>query len=178
MKHFTLLLLFSIVLMSCHNEPEYADPEAHEKTEQLQQRYAPLLAGTWHVEQLGEKLRYFECLTFQPDGKLSGMRKLHTRRLVTIDGVERYTDWEEMEEFNGTFSGTWRLRWERDEHGVGHDRIILYAGYEGNGSLYTAYSHNALFNFVNENRLRIFGLMLSNNDGWTEYQKGAAEPSF
>ena len=58
------------------------------------------------------------------------------------------------------------------------NEIILYAGYEGNGSLYTAYSHNALFNFVNENRLRIFGLMLSNNDGWTEYQKGAAEPSF
>lgn len=178
MKHFTLLLLFSIVLMSCHNEPEYADPEAHEKTEQLQQRYAPFFVGTWYVELMGERQRYFERLTFQPDGKLNGMRKWQTRRLVTIDGVEHYTDWEEVEAFNGTFSGTWCLRWERDEQGVGHDRIILYAGYEDNDSQYTAYSHNVLFNFVNENQLRFFGFMLSNNDGWTEYQKGDAEPRF
>lgn len=178
MKQFTLFLLFSIVLMSCHNEPEYADPEAHEKTEQLQQRYAPLLAGTWHVEQMGEKLRCFERLTFLPDGKLQGMRKLQMRQLVTVDGEERYTVWKETEGLSGVFSGTWRLHWERDDKGIGHERIILHAAFEGNGSQYTAYSHNVPFNFVNENRLRFSGFMFSNKDGWTEYQKGTAEPGF
>lgn len=171
------LLLFALVV-SCSSEPEYADPEAHEKTEQLQQRYAPLFVGVWHTERITDKLRFFECLAFQADGKLQGVRKLHTRQLVTIDGEERYTDWEEVEGLSGAFFGTWRLRWERDDNGVGHDRIILSAGFENAGSGYTAYSHNVPFNFVNDYLLRFSGLMFSNAGGWTEYQKGNAEPSF
>ena len=34
----------------CSDEPQWADPEAHEKTEQLQKQYGPLMVGTWHYE--------------------------------------------------------------------------------------------------------------------------------
>ena len=43
------MLAAMLSLASCgSDEPRYADPEAHEKTVQLNERYAPLLVGTWH----------------------------------------------------------------------------------------------------------------------------------
>ena len=70
-----ILFLAPLALAACSSDPEWADPEAHEKTMELQERYAPLL--------------------------------------VTIDGEERYTDWQDVEGENGTFTGTWQLVWER-----------------------------------------------------------------
>ena len=59
-----ILFLAPLALAACSSDPEWADLEAHEKTVELQERYAPLLVGTWHVERIGEKQRYFEKLTF------------------------------------------------------------------------------------------------------------------
>ena len=117
-----ILFLAPLALAACSSDPEWADPEAHEKTMELQERYAPLLVGTWHVERIGEKQRYFEKLTFSDSrndivgsrGTFSGLRKWQTRQLVTIDGEERYTDWQDVEGENGTFTGTWQLVWERN----------------------------------------------------------------
>ncbi|MBQ2195470.1 MAG: hypothetical protein II407_00880 [Prevotella sp.] len=80
------LLLAAFSLSSCSNEPEWADPEAHERTEQLKEQYTPLIVGTWHYERIGERQRFFERLDFKEDGKLTGMRKWQRRSLVTIDG--------------------------------------------------------------------------------------------
>jgi len=103
-------------LASCSSEPEYADPEAHEKTVQLNERYAPLMVGTWHYEKIGERQRYFERLTFKDDRTFTGYRKWQCRELVIIDGKEQYTDWQnagqptgwgdEEGPMNGTFTGT------------------------------------------------------------------------
>ena len=83
---------------SCSSdEPKYADPEAHEKTVLLNEQYGPLIVGTWHYENISDSQRYFERLTFLADGTLTGMRKWQTRKLVTIDGEQRYTDWENVE---------------------------------------------------------------------------------
>ena len=61
---FAMLAAFS--LASCSSdEPRYADPEAHEKTVQLNEQYGPLMVGTWHYENISETQRYFECLMFQ-----------------------------------------------------------------------------------------------------------------
>ena len=69
---FMMLAAFS--LASCgSDEPRYADPEAHEKTVQLNEQYGPLMVGTWHYENISDTQRYFECLTFQADGTLTGM---------------------------------------------------------------------------------------------------------
>ena len=89
---FSMLAVFS--LASCSSDPEWADPEAHEKTVQLQKQYGPLLVGTWHFERIGERQRFFERLTFESDGTLTGLRKWQIRRLVTVDGKETLTDWE------------------------------------------------------------------------------------
>ena len=62
---FSMLAVFS--LASCSSDPEWADPEAHEKTEQLREQYEPLLVGTWHLERIGERQRFFERLTFESD---------------------------------------------------------------------------------------------------------------
>ena len=70
---FSMLAVFS--LASCSSDPEWADPEAHEKTVQLREQYGPLLVGTWHLERIGERQRFFERLTFESDGTLTGLRK-------------------------------------------------------------------------------------------------------
>ena len=50
--------LFTIIsLASCSSDdPQWADPEAHEKTEQLREQYGSLLVGTWHLERIGHIL--------------------------------------------------------------------------------------------------------------------------
>ena len=185
MKKLTIIttIIALLALASCgSSEPEWADPEAHEKTEQLRNQYTPLIAGTWHYEHIGDRQRFFERLTFQEDGTLTGYRKWETRSLVTIDGEQRYTDWEAVDELNGTFTGTWSLKWERDAKGVGANRLILYASFdaldnEGNG--WMAYSHNVLFDYDSATTtLRIAGLHHQDADGWASYQHGDAGPSF
>ena len=185
MKKLTIIttIIALLALASCgSSEPEWADPEAHEKTEQLRNQYTPLIAGTWHYEHIGDRQRFFERLTFQEDGTLTGYRKWETRSLVTIDGEQRYTDWEAVDELNGTFTGTWSLKWERDAKGVGANRLILYASFdaldnEGNG--WMAYSHNVLFDYDSATTtLRIAGLHHQDADSWASYQHGDAGPSF
>ena len=48
-----LILLVVMALSSCgSDEPHWADPEAHEKTEQLREQYTPFIVDTWHYEKL------------------------------------------------------------------------------------------------------------------------------
>ena len=76
-------------LASCSSdEPRYADPEAHEKTVKLNEQYGPLIVGTWHYENISDTQRYFERLTFQADGILTGMRKWQTRGNVATEILE------------------------------------------------------------------------------------------
>ena len=122
---------------SCSSdEPKYADPEAHEKTVLLNEQYGPLIVGTWHYENISDSQRYFERLTFLADGTLTGMRKWQTRKLVTIDGEQRYTDWENVEPLEGTFSGTWKLSYYSPEgvNGAKRNCLFLNAQYEGANS--------------------------------------------
>ena len=51
-----LLAIIAFTLSSCSDKPEWADPEAHEKTEQLRKQYTTLIVGTWHYESISEKL--------------------------------------------------------------------------------------------------------------------------
>ena len=161
---------------SCSSEPEWADPEAHEKTEQLQKQYQALIVGSWHYESISETQRVFEQLTFKADGTFSGKRKWQTRRLVTIGGEEQYTDWEDIFGTNVTFTGTWSLIWERNSNGVGENRLYLRA-YDNQSYDYLPYSHIALFGFADANVLRFAGYW-QDSQGWTNYQRGEAEPSF
>ena len=71
MKQVKLLSILIVVhvLASCSSdEPRYADPEAHEKTVQLNEQYGQLMVGTWHCESISDTQRYFEQLTFNADG--------------------------------------------------------------------------------------------------------------
>lgn len=175
---FAMLAAFSLV--SCSSEPEWADPEAHEKAEQLQKQYGPLIAGTWHIEKIGERQRYYERLTFNADETLKGMRKWQSRKLVTIDGKEQYTDWKDVE--NGTFTGTWTLSWSREpESSFGSNRLVLRASFDGehDKTTYMAYSLNARFITADETSLSIGGGNIQNGeDGETIYTRGDAEPGF
>ena len=176
---FAVFALVSMALVSCNSDkPEWADPEAHEKTEQLREQYTPFIIGTWHYEIVGDKQRAFEQLTFNADGTLNGIRKWQTRQLVTIDGQEQYTDWENNTPTNGAFTGTWSLRWERNDKGVGENRLFLYAQYDETDIIsYLPYSQNALFGLADATTLRFAGYW-QDSDGWTTYQRGEADPSF
>jgi hypothetical protein len=177
-KNYLLILVAVLSFASCgSSEPEYADPEVHEKTEQLKEQYTPLIAGAWHYENVADKQRFFERLTFLADGTLTGMRKWQKRSLVTINGDQHYTDWEDVEQMNGSFTGYWRLQWERDEKGEGHDMISLYARYDDPANDNLAYSHIMLFDYADETTLRLQSYF-PGDDGWTVYQRGDSEPSF
>lgn len=175
-------ILAVLFIASCSSDPEWADPEAHEKTEQLRQQYGPILVGTWHIEKIGEKQRYFERLTFNADGTLTGMRKWQSRELVSIDGEKRYTDWENVDDENGTFAGEWKLSWNRNtENHTGSNTLILWAGYEEprEWTTATAYSLNARFVDADESKLSIVGGYVRNGDnGQTVFTRGDGKPSF
>ena len=170
---FLLLLIVVLAFASCgSDEPRYADPEAHEKTVQLNEQYGPLMVGTWHYENISDTQCYFERLTFQADGTLTGMRKWQTRKLVTIDGEQRYTDWENVEPLEGTFSGTWKLSYYSPEG------VFLNAQYEGANSGHMAYSNIATFDYADERTLRFEGFYFKDKDGWITFLRGEAEPGF
>ncbi|MBQ2519023.1 MAG: hypothetical protein II538_03325 [Bacteroidaceae bacterium] len=174
-----LLVILTISLASCgSDEPQWADPEVHEKMEQLREQYTPFIVGTWHYEKVGDKQRVFELLTFNADGTLSGLRKWQARQVVTIDGQEQYTDWENLSQPNGHFRGTWSLIWERNEKDVGENRLFLYGEYDETDIItYLPYSTRALFGYADSTTLRFAGLW-QDSDGWTSYERGEAIPSF
>lgn len=112
------IMMFTVFsLASCSSDkPQWADPEAHEKTMQLQEQYGPLLVGTWNFERIGERQRFFERLTFESDGTLTGLRKWQMRSLVTVDGKETLTDWEDIpEEDDGEHQSSGWITYQRGE---------------------------------------------------------------
>ena len=185
-------MIVVLAFASCgSDEPRYADPEAHEKTVKLNEQYGPLMVGTWHYQNISDTQRYFERLTFQTDGTLSGMRKWQTRKLVTIDGerlrvgeqssgMQRYTDWENVAPLEGTFSGTWKLSYYSPEGENGEKRncLLLNAHYEGANSGHMAYSNIATFDYADETTLRFEGFYFKDKDGWITFLRGEAEPGF
>ena len=166
-------------LVSCSSDPQWADEEAHEKTEQLQKQYGPMMIGTWHYENISDTERFFEQLTFYADGTLSGMRKWQIRKVVTIEGEQRYTDWESVEPLEGTFSGTWKLSYYSQEGMAGEKRncLLLNAKYEGTNSEYMAYSNIATFDYA-ETTLRFEGFYFKDEEGRIVFLRGTQEPSF
>ena len=174
------LLLVAVTFASCSSdEPRYADPVAHEMTVKLNEQYGPLIVGTWHYENISDTQRYFERLTFQADGTLTGMRIWQTRKLVTIDGKEQYSDWKDVE-LSGTFTGTWQLRYWSPEGNSGEKRncLQLTATYDDEEREYTAYSCALTFAYVDATILRIQGYYVKAPDGRINYQRGPSEPSF
>ena len=178
-KTIITILLALVSLASCSSDPQWADEEAHEKTEQLRKQYTPIIAGTWHVEYIKDKGRFFERLTFSADGTFTGMRKWQTRKLVTIDDKEQYTDWEDVE-LSGTFTGTWQLRYWSPEGNSGEKRncLQLTATYDDAERDYMAYSCALTFAYADATTLRIQGYYVKAPDGWINYQRGPSEPSF
>jgi len=173
-----LLALIVMAFSSCgSDEPQWADPEGHERTEQLRKQYGPLIVGSWHYEKVGERQRFFEKLTFKDNGTLTGLRKWQTRKLVTIDGEQRYTDWENTE-LSGTFTGTWSLRYWSPDGGMKRNCLELTATYDDKEQNYMAYSACLTFGYANETTLHIQGYYVHDDDGWADYQRGEAELSF
>lgn len=182
MKLWRIILVMTAAMLSlasCSSDPQWADEEAHEKTNLLRQQYAPIIVGMWHVEYVKEKGRFFERLTFNADGTFTGMRKWQIRELVSIDGEQKYTDWQDIENENGTFMGKWKLSWERDaESALGANRIMLSADFDGDRA-WPAYSLNTLFIHADETKLCFTGGLVHNGDnGETIYTRGDGEPSF
>ena len=177
-EHLTLLVI-SFALFSCSSDPQWADPEGHEKTEQLQKQYGPLIVGSWHFEHVTDKQRFFERLTFKEDGVLTGYRQWHERSLTTIDGEQRYTDWKDVESMVGSFSGRWQLQWIRNANGVGENRIVLYAEFDDVRNEMIPYNTSTLFDLsADASVLRFRNFWYQPSEGWTDYLRGYAEPGF
>lgn len=178
LSHILIALILFTALGACSSEPQYVDPEAHERTVQLNEKYGPIIVGTWHYERIGEQQRYFEKLSFEADGTLTGLRRWQTRKMVTIDGEQRWTDWEDIDPLTGTFSGTWSLRYLSPEGADGekHNCLQLTANYDN--AEYVAYGCRAIFDYADETTLRFVGNYVNDDDGWMNFRRGDDEPSF
>jgi len=173
-----VVMLATFAFVSCgSDEPQWADPEAHEKTEQLRNQYVPLMVGTWHYEKVGESQRFFEELTFSEDGTFRGTRKWETRKRVTIDGEQRYTDWAALE-LSGTFTGTWSLSYWAPYGGEKQNYLDLFATYDNEDQNFMAYSTCLTFGYADETTLHIQGYYVHDDDGWADYERGDTDPTF
>ena len=154
-----LLFLAAFAMTACSSdEPRYTDPEAHEKTVQLNEKYAPLMVGTWHYEKIGERHRQYT--DWQNAGQPTG--------------------WGDEEgPMNGTFTGTWQLRYWNPEGEGSRKRncLQLEAKYDEERK-YMAYSYVATFDYADKTTLRFQGYYAKDEDGWVNFQRGDAEPSF
>ena len=167
--------------VACTSEPQWVDPEAHEKTEQLQRECVPLMIGTWHYEVLGNKHRFFEQLTFKSDSTFTGYRKWQSRSLVTVNGQEVYTDWKNIEEECGTFTGSWQLYYGQPIGGGEKRNLLsLRASFDDEDKSYSPqpYSFICDFRYVDTTTLCFQGFYFADADGWTTYRRGEAEPNF
>ena len=176
-----LAMVAVLSLAACSNEPQWADPEAHEKTEELQQKYVPLLIGTWHYEYLADKYRFFEQLTFNDDNTFTGYRKWQSRALVTVEGQEVYTDWKDIEEECGTFTGKWSLKYAIPSGGGEEDKcncLSLWATFDDENNHVLPHSSTYIFNYVDETTLSFQCNPFHDTDDWTSYHRGEGEPSF
>ena len=183
MKYWRNILVMTAAILSfvsCSSDPQWVDEEAHEKTELLQKQYGPMMIGTWYYENISDTERFFEQLTFNADGTLSGMRKWQIRKVVTIEGEQCYTDWESVEPLEGIFSGTWKLSYYSPEGMAGEKRncLLLNAKYEGANSEYMAYSNIATFDYADETTLCFEGFYFKDEEGRIVFLRGTQEPSF
>ena len=78
---------------------------------------------------------------------------------------------------NGTFKGTWSLKWERNSSGVGENRLTLLADWDDKINPVIAYGHNLLFGYADATTLQFAGHW-QNTESWTIYARGEAAPSF
>ena len=141
----SIFIVFAIIaLASCSSNPEWADPEAHKNTEELLKQYKQYITATWHYEHISDNNQFFEQITFNDDGSLTGNRKWQNRKLVTIDGHEVYTDWENVDGENGSYTGTWKLLWERDDDGNGQNVMYIYASFDNDSDYKIHFSHGAI----------------------------------
>ncbi len=166
------LLIAALAFASCgSDEPRYADPEAHEKTVKLNEQYRPLMVGTWHYGHLGDKYLFVEQLIFKADGTFTGSRIWQTRSLATVDGKEQYTDWEDIEELSGDFTGTWSLSCRSIDEGPKADYLYLYASFDDDRKEFTAYSDYMSFSYVDNSILCFRSKYFTDENGWTNCQR-------
>ena len=155
-------LFLLILLTACGSEWEYADPEAHEKTEQLQQEYNAKLQGSWHREVVNSDHRFFERITFKAD---------QTYTLYRVWKMRQGDEWEDFPEPSaiGESTGTWSLYWERLNTKEGQNILALSNKVSG-----------TLLRFIDiiNDQLLVEGVPYLPIDEPTVYERGEGTPSF
>ena len=150
------------MLTACSSEWEYADPEAHEKTEQLQQEYNAKLQGSWHREVVNSDHRFFERITFKADQSYT---------LYRVWKMRQGDEWEDFPEPSviGESTGTWSLYWERLNTKEGQNILALSNKLSG-----------TLLRFIDiiNDQLLVEGVPYLPTDGPTVYKRGEGTPSF
>ncbi len=166
------MMFATFSLAACSSDPEWSDPEAHEQNVQLKEQYGPLMVGTWNYEYSGEKNHFTEQLTFKADGTFTGSRVWQTRSLVTVEGEERYTDWETLEELSGDFTGTWQLSYTSIAGEPKANYLFLYATFDDSEKEYVAYTDYLPFSYADSNTLCFRSKYFTDENGWASYQRG------
>lgn len=109
-----LFILCAAALMaSCGLDPKPTDPELDNARLQIREKYEPILTGEWYKDTaMSDKFIFRESLRLNADHSFTRVIDLVTRKLVTINGVETYTDWEHLAD---TTEGKWDINVFRDD---------------------------------------------------------------
>ena len=153
-------------------------------------RHLQTKVGHLHTKGHGERYvgSLFRVDEPVPDDSFTGMRIWQSRQLVTIDGNEQYTDWTNVLDdtgwgdeapMNGTFTGTWQLRyWNPEGEGSTKRNCLRLEAHYDNERKYMAYSYVATFDYADDTTLRFQGYYAKDEDGMVNFLRGDAEPSF
>lgn len=141
-----------LVLGACHSEPQWADPEEHERTEELNALYKEKVAGDWYMFRQKDTRRLYETLKLKADGRFEATMRYATRDTVQVNGEEVVTDWKTF--INDTISGEWELQWSRARK----ENVIDLFAKEVSGP-YAFHFQAVTFHGVTESELQINDLL-------------------
>lgn len=106
------IIAAAALMASCGLDPKPVDPELDSMTVLAREKYEPILTGEWYKDTtVSDKLIFQECLKLNADHSFERVIDFVSRKLVTVNGVETYTDWEHSAD---TTNGKWSLNVYRD----------------------------------------------------------------
>lgn len=109
-RKFLIFLSATLLTLSCNDlDPKPVLSKYHEEDMELNDKFFNKACGKWYNEKENDKLKAYESLELTSDKRCVYTLKTCSRKIVKINGVDTYTDWETV--YDETEEGTWELKY-------------------------------------------------------------------
>lgn len=166
LRKIIMLAVAVLLALSCSDlDPQPVRSKYYEADLELNEKYFDKVCGEWYNEKIDDTKKIYESLKLTSDKNCVLTIKVMSRKIVKIDGVDTYTDWELT--FDETQSGTWVLGYS-DFNDSTEPYLQLNIRGESNYTLSNFYP----FNGVDDTSLLVELIFFN------QLKRGHEEPSF